>query len=143
MPPPAKLYRRGGFAHSCEMNDLAPAASSVEEIAQILGALPLFARLDRASLVAIAAHSAVAEFRAGDTIMQQGRMSSFADVILDGEVDVFVDTPAGQVRVATVGKHQIVGEVGAIAAMPRTATVVARTALSVLRIRRGSLINLT
>jgi sigma-B regulation protein RsbU (phosphoserine phosphatase) len=125
------------------MNETAPAALSVEETAQILGALPLFARLDRASLAAIAAHSAVAEFGAGDTIMQQGRMSTFADVILDGEVDVFVDTPAGQVRVATVGRHQIVGEVGAIAAMPRTATVIARTALSVLRIRRGSLINLT
>jgi sigma-B regulation protein RsbU (phosphoserine phosphatase) len=125
------------------MNETAPAVHSVEETAQILSALPLFARLDRASLAAIAAHCAVAQFRTGDTIMQQGRMSTFADVILDGEVDVFVDTPAGQVRVATVGRHQIVGEVGAIAAMPRTATVVARTALSVLRIRRGSLINLT
>jgi phosphoserine phosphatase RsbU/P len=124
------------------MNASAP-ARSVEGTAEILGAVPLFARLDHASLAAIAAQSAVAEFHAGDTIMQQGRMSTFADVILDGEVDVFVDTPAGQVRVATVGPHQIVGEVGAIAAMPRTATVIARTALSVLRIRRGSLIKLT
>ena len=125
------------------MNETALAARSVAEIAQILGALPLFAKLDPASLAAIAAHGVLAQFRAGDTTMRQGRVSTFADVILDGEVDVFVDTPAGQVRVATVGRHQIVGEVGAIAAMPRTATVVARTALSVLRIRRGSLINLT
>ena len=132
-----------GFALDARMSGSVSAEHSVEEIAQILGVLPLFARLDRASRAAIAAHCAVTEFRAGDTIMRQGRMSTFADVILDGEVDVFVDTPAGQVRVATVGRHQIVGEVGAIAAMPRTATVVARTALSVLRIRRGSLINLT
>ena len=125
------------------MNGSVPPADSVQETAKILGALPLFAKLDPASLAAIAAHSAVAQFRAGEAIMQQGRVSTFADVILDGEVDVFVDTPAGQVRVATVGRHQIVGEVGAIAAMPRTATVVARTNLSVLRIRRGSLINLT
>ena len=125
------------------MNDTAPAASPVEDTAKILGALPLFARLDPASLAAIAAHSGVAHYHPGDTIMQQGRMSTFADVILEGEVEVLVDTPAGQVRVATVGPHQIVGEVGAIAAMPRTATVVARTELTVLRIRRGSLINLT
>ena len=125
------------------MKDSAQGANSVEETAQILGALPLFGKLDPASLAAIAAHSAVAHFRAGDAIMRQGRVSTFADVILDGEVDVFVDTPAGQARVATVGRHQIVGEVGAIAAMPRTATVIARTELSVLRIRRGSLINLT
>ena len=125
------------------MNDTGTAARPVEEIAEILRALPLFARLDRASLAAIAAHSGVAQYHPGDTIMQQGRMSTFADVILEGEVDAFVDTPAGQVRVATVGAHQIIGEVGAIAAMPRTATVVARTELTVLRIRRGSLINLT
>ena len=125
------------------MSDTAPVASTVEDTAKILGALPLFARLDPASLAAIAAHSGVAHYHAGDTIMQQGRMSTFADVILEGEVEVLVDTPAGQVRVATVGRHQIVGEVGAIAAMPRTATVVARTELTVLRIRRGSLINLT
>jgi phosphoserine phosphatase RsbU/P len=125
------------------MGKTVPAAHSVEETAQILGALPLFARLDRASLAAIAGHCAVVQFRTGDTIMQQGGMSTFADVILDGEVDVLVDTPAGQVRVAAVGRHQIVGELGAIAAMPRSATVVARTDLSVLRIERGSLMSLT
>jgi phosphoserine phosphatase RsbU/P len=116
---------------------------SVEETARILGSLPLFARLDPSSLAAIAAHGAVARFRAGDTIMQQGQESTFADVLLDGEVDVFVDTPAGQVRVATIGQHHIVGELGAIAAMPRSATIVARGDLSVLRIERGSLMSLT
>jgi phosphoserine phosphatase RsbU/P len=116
---------------------------SVEQTAQILRGLPLFAPLDLASLAAIAAHCVVARFRAGDTIMSQGQMSTFADVILDGEVDIFVDTPAGQVRVATVGRHQIIGELGAIAAMPRSATVIARADLSVLRIERGSLMSLT
>jgi serine phosphatase RsbU (regulator of sigma subunit) len=75
--------------------------------------------------------------------MQQGRMSTFADVILDGEVDVLVETPAGRIHVATVGRHQMVGELGAVAAAPRSATVVARTDLSVLRIERGSLTRLT
>lgn len=116
---------------------------SVEDIVKILAPLPIFARLDPASLEAVAARCGFVEFRAGDTIMQQGRMSTFADVILDGEVDVLVDTPAGQVHVATVGRHHIVGELGAVAAMPRSATVVARTDLSVLRIERGSLLNLT
>jgi serine phosphatase RsbU (regulator of sigma subunit) len=129
------------------MDERATAAAagvrSVEETARILGSLPLFARLDPSSLAAIAAHGAVARFRAGDTIMRQGQESTFADVLLDGEVDVFVDTPAGQVRVATIGQHHIVGELGAIAAMPRSATIVARGDLSVLRIERGSLMSLT
>src|SRR5579862_2657508 len=123
--------------------ELAVAARPAEELTRVLGALPIFAALDAASLAAIAAQCGVAEFSAGATIMQQGEPSNFADVILEGEVDVFVDTPAGPVRVATVGPHHIVGEVGAIAAMPRSATVVARRTLSVLRLERDSLMRLT
>jgi sigma-B regulation protein RsbU (phosphoserine phosphatase) len=119
------------------------AGRPVEELARVLGSLPIFARLDPGSLAAIAEHGAIADFAAGTTIMQQGQLSTFADVILDGEVDVFVDTPVGQVRVATVGPHHIIGELGAIATMPRSATVVARNALSVLRIERDSLMSLT
>jgi sigma-B regulation protein RsbU (phosphoserine phosphatase) len=116
---------------------------SVEEIVELLAPLPIFARLDRLSLTAVAERCDVAHFRAGDTIMQEGRMSTFADVILAGEVDIFVATPAGQVHVATVGPSHIVGELGALAAMPRSATVVAHSDLRVLRLERGSLMSLT
>jgi len=119
------------------------AAPSVAEIVTILAALPIFARLDPASLAAMAERCAFASFPAGEMIMQQGARSTFADVILDGEVDVFVETPAGQIHVATLGRHRTVGELGAAAAMPRSATVVARTDLSVLRIDRTSLLKLT
>ena len=119
------------------------AERSAEDLAKLLAPLPIFARLDPNSLIAVAERSRVARFAAGDTIMQEGRMSTFADVILAGEVDVFVDTPAGQVHVATVGTPHIVGELGAVAAMPRSATVVARSDLTVLRIERGSLMSLT
>ncbi|HYM73355.1 MAG TPA: SpoIIE family protein phosphatase [Stellaceae bacterium] len=130
------------MAEAVSAADADATARSVGDITRILAALPIFARLDPASLAAVAARCGFASFHAGDTIMQQGRMSTFADVILDGEVDVLVDTPAGQVHVATVGRHRIIGELGAVAAMPRSATVVARTDLSVLRIERGSLMSL-
>jgi serine phosphatase RsbU (regulator of sigma subunit) len=115
---------------------------SVEHIAALLAPLPIFARLDAASLRAVAERCKPLQFRAGDTIMTEGQASSFADMILSGEVDVFVDTPAGQVNVATVGPPHIVGELGALAAMPRSATVVARGDLTVLRIERNSLMRL-
>ncbi len=113
-----------------------------DEIVKLLAPLPIFARLDPGSLRAVAERCRIAEFRAGDTIMQEGRMSTFADMILSGEVDIHVDTPAGQVNVATVGAPHIVGELGALAAMPRSATVIARGALTVLRLERGSLMSL-
>lgn len=116
---------------------------SRQEIVELLGALPIFAQLDQASLAAVAERSTFADFRAGDVIMREGQISTFADVILAGEVDVYVATPAGQVHVATVGASRIVGELGAVAATPRSATVVARGDLAVLRIERGNLMRLT
>jgi serine phosphatase RsbU (regulator of sigma subunit) len=116
---------------------------TVEEIIRLLAPLPIFARLDPETLAAVAARCGFAYFHAGDRIMEEGQMSTFAAVILMGEVDVFVNTPAGQVRVATVGPPRIVGELGAFAAMPRSATVVARGDLCVLRIERDSLMSVT
>jgi phosphoserine phosphatase RsbU/P len=116
---------------------------SIAEIAQILAPLPLFHALDPGSLEAVAGRCGFVGFHAGDMIMEQGRESGFADVILDGEVDVFVDTPSGRVNVATLGRDRIVGELGALAATPRSATIIARNDVSVLRIERDSLMSLT
>ena len=116
---------------------------TVEEIAGLLAPLPIFARLDTPSLAAVAARCVFANFRAGDRLMEEGQVSTFAAVILSGEVDVFIKTPAGEVHVATVGPPHIVGELGAFASMPRSATVVARGDLSVLRIERDALMSVT
>jgi len=116
---------------------------TVEEIAGLLAPLPIFARLDPPTLAAVAKRCGFSYFHAGDVIMEEGRVSTFADVILMGEVDVFVDTPAGRVHVATVGAPHLVGELGALSATPRSATVIAKGDLGVLRIERDSLMSLT
>src|SRR5215472_6991434 len=125
------------------MSTEATEAPAVDEIVEILAALPIFARLEPGCLAVVAERCGFARFPAGATIMAQGCASDFADVILDGEVDVLVDTAAGRVNVATLGRHRIVGELGAVAATPRSATIVARSDLRVLRIERGNLMRLT
>jgi len=119
------------------------ATRSVDEITALLAPLPIFARLDTASLSAVAARCVFLNFAAGTILMEEGRVSTFADIILDGEVDIFVETRAGRVHVATVGPPHLIGELGAIAATPRSATVIAKSALSVLRIERDNLMSLT
>jgi serine phosphatase RsbU (regulator of sigma subunit) len=120
-----------------------PLAAPVEEIAQILGLHPIFARFDRASLHAVAAQCSFATYPAGATVMCEGDPGRFALVILEGEVDVFVELPAGQVKMATVGRNRIIGELGVFTDMPRTASVVARSYLVVVRIEQDSLMRLS
>lgn len=114
-----------------------------EEIAEILAPHPLFTRFDRTSLLAIAAQCGFATYPAGATIMREGDPGTFALVILEGEVDIFVELPAGQVHMATVGRNRVIGELGVFTDMSRTATVIARSYLVVVRIDQDSLTRLS
>jgi len=114
-----------------------------EEIANILVTTPMFARFDRKSLLAVAAECSFSTYRGGTTIMREGDRGAFAMVIVEGEVDVFVELPSGPVNVATLGRHRIIGELGVFTDLPRTATVIARTYLIVIRIEQASMMRLT
>jgi serine phosphatase RsbU (regulator of sigma subunit) len=121
-----------------------PAGStSVEEVADLLAPLPFFSRLDRESLLAIAERCSIAEYRAGATLMRQDEGGGFACVLLDGEIDIFVEIPVGRIHIATVPRHHIVGELAVLTGTPRNATVVARTDVVAVRIRRDALVRLT
>jgi serine phosphatase RsbU (regulator of sigma subunit) len=116
-----------------------PGAASHEAIAWSLALHPIFARLEAASLLAIAAQCRLATYPAGATVMREGDPGTFALVILEGEVDVLVARPGGQVQMATLGRNRLVGELGVFTDLPRTATIVARSRLVVLRIEQESL----
>jgi serine phosphatase RsbU (regulator of sigma subunit) len=118
-------------------------APPVEEIARLLAEHPIFDKFDQKSLHAVAAQCGFETFAAGARIMREGERGTFAYLILEGAVDVFVDVPGDSIRMATVGPPVIIGELGTLTDMPRTATIVVKSALAVLRIERDSLIALT
>jgi len=122
---------------------LAREAPPVEEIARLLAEHPIFDKFDRESLLAVAARCGFETFPAGQPIMRQGERGTFAYLILEGTVDVFVDIPGDSIYMATVGPPVIIGELGTLTDMPRTATIVVKSPLAVLRIERDSLIALT
>jgi sigma-B regulation protein RsbU (phosphoserine phosphatase) len=115
---------------------------AVEEIARVLALHPIFARFDRRALPTVASGCRSVAFPAGEKIMQQGEHGDFALVILEGEVDVFVEIPAGLIHMATLGRDRIVGELGGVADVPRTATIMARTDVAALRVDRDNLMSL-
>ena len=114
----------------------------IDQMVQALTLHPTFTRFDGAALRALATRSGIAAFAAGDLIISQGDPGSFAYLILDGEVDVFVEIPGDRVQMATLGRHNMIGELGAFTDMPRTATVTARTDLIAMRIERDNLMDL-
>jgi sigma-B regulation protein RsbU (phosphoserine phosphatase) len=140
--------QQGGRLVSAELSSPLDTGSGalgrpIEEIAEILAPHPIFARVDRASLLAVAAQCELATYPAGATIMREGDPGSFACVILEGEADVFAELPAGPIHLATIGRNRIIGELGVFTDRPRTATVTTRTGLVVIRIERDSLMRLS
>ena len=77
---------------------------------------------------------------AGQTVIRQGDAGDALYLIESGDVEVVARDSAGHAtRVATLGPGEFFGEIALLQNVPRTADVVARTALSVLRLGRVGL----
>lgn len=109
--------------------------SWVEPIAQgsLLGGL------DKTAILKLLKLAELEQVLAGQTIMRQGETGDCAYLVLDGELDVIVETPIGEVVMATLGPQQIVGEIAVFSQVPRTATVRARQDSSLLKLSRAAI----
>src|SRR5258707_1032325 len=92
-------------------------------LAALLRAHPNFARLPAATIEALLRRATLGCFPAGHVLIQQDAPSDAAYLLLDGEVDIEVETTYGPVHLARRGANTLLGELGAFAALPRTATV--------------------
>ena len=115
---------------------------SLQRDVEALRAIPLFAKVEPARLKLLAFTSEHLDFEPGEVVCRQGEPGDAAYILLEGTADVFVDTPKGRVKVATLGKNEIVGEIAILCDVPRTATVVAATRLHTLRIAKDGFFNL-
>jgi serine phosphatase RsbU (regulator of sigma subunit) len=78
-------------------------------------------------------------FDPGEILMAQGEPSDAVMLILAGEVIVTADSARGVIPISTLRAPCLVGETGALAQLPRTATVRACTQAAALRIGRATL----
>ena len=115
---------------------------SLAQDAEILSNIPLFAKVDPAKLKLLAFTSERLEYLSGDELFHQDDRGDAAYVILEGEADILVDTPRRAIKIATLGKNDIVGEIALLCEVPRTATVVANGDLDTLRVSKEGFFHL-
>jgi CRP/FNR family cyclic AMP-dependent transcriptional regulator len=96
---------------------------SLNDEVDLLKKIPLFAKIEPSKLKLLAFTSEHLTFQPGELLCRQGDPGDTAYIILDGEADVLVDTPGGQISVAKLGKNDLVGEMAILIDIPRTATV--------------------
>ena len=115
---------------------------SLTKDVEVLRNIPLFAKIEPAKLKLLAFTSERLEYLSGDELFHQGDDGDAAYIILEGEADILVDTPDGVIKVATLGKNDIIGEIAILCGVPRTATVVAHGDLATLRVSKDGFFHL-
>lgn len=109
---------------------------NLQEDVDLLRNIPLFRNIDAAKLKLLAFTSERLTFGAGENLFLQGDHGDAAYIIVAGQADVVIDTPAGPITVATVKETDFVGEIAILCDVPRTATVTAKSELITLRISK-------
>ena len=101
---------------------------------QSLRQVPMFRGIEPSRLKLLAFTSERIRFSAGQVFFSQGDAADAAYVILEGKADVVLESAGGEVKVAELGRNDLLGEMAILADTPRTATVRASEASAVLRI---------
>src|SRR5262249_46513896 len=83
------------------------------------------------------------DLESGDVLINQGEASDCAFFVEHGSLQIFSETPYGPVALATLQAPRLVGEIGALAGLPRTASVKALTHARFFRIGRAQLFKLS
>jgi len=109
---------------------------ALNEEVEALKAIPLFQRIEASKLRLLAFTSERVRFAPGDLVVKQGDAADAAYIVLEGAAEVLVDTPQGPLKVADLGRNDIVGEIAILTDVPRTATVRATAATTALRISK-------
>src|SRR5271166_2175527 len=110
------------------------------ELRAAIRATSAFRDLSDANIALLIQASARETFEPGAILMVQGEPSDYAMLILEGEVTVTADSARGAIPVSTLQAPSLLGELGSLARLPRSATGRARTPVTALRFGRAALV---
>ena len=103
---------------------------------ELLRGVPFFAEIEPAKLKLLAFMSERVGFDDGKFLCRQGDPGDAAYLIIEGEVEIVLEDPAGPLTVATIGANEIVAEMAILCDAPRNASVRAKGRVVALRISK-------
>ncbi len=109
---------------------------SLQEEVDLLRTIPLFSKIEPSKLKLLAFTAQRLTFAPGDLLCRQGDEGDAAYIIINGEADVLVESGSGEVKVATLGPNDLLGENAILCDVPRTATVRAVSTVETLMISK-------
>lgn len=108
---------------------------------ELIRRIPVFSVIDPAKQKLLCFSSERLTFEAGEVVFREGDEPDAAYVVIDGTVEITVQTPDGPRLVNTLGQSDVVGETAIFGDVPRTATATAKTRLEALRVCKDMFLN--
>ncbi len=106
--------------------------ANLNDLSAVLVKIPMFAAMDRSTLKLLAFTSALVTYDEGQEVFHQGEPGDKAYVVIDGEVEVLLESDAGSKVVARLGRNQMFGEMALLSNIPRTTSIRAARASTLL-----------
>lgn len=125
--------------HQAAASSQASATTAARHIVGRLGAIDIFAVMNREQLETLAASSVVQDYLPGERVIRQGEPGEHLYVILKGRAEVRVQQDGLQSTVATIDEGKFFGEMSLLTGEPRSATVVAVTHVQLLAVGREAI----
>ena len=110
------------------------------ELRAAIRAASAFRELSDDNLAILIEAAELETFDPDAVLMVQGEASDYAMLILEGEVTVSADSARGAIPISTLHAPSLVGELGALAQLPRSATARACTPVTAFRFGRAALV---
>ncbi len=110
------------------------------ELRAAIRAMSAFRELSDTNLAILIEAAELETFDPDAVLMVQGEASDYAMLILEGEVTVSADSARGAISISILKAPSLVGELGSLAQLRRSATARARTPVKALRFGRAALV---
>jgi len=110
--------------------------------ADLISRVPVFGAIGPAKQKLLCFSSDRLTFEPGQVMFREGDLPDAAYVVIDGTVEITVQTPSGPLLVNTLGESDVVGETAIFGDVPRTATATAKTRLEALRVSKDLFLDL-
>lgn len=111
----------------------------IDEIIGMTAAVNLFDRIDSTHIRAIAEHMHPLQLDAGQWLFAEGETGDYVCFVVSGTLEAFKESQNGKlVSVSTMSRGRSIGEMALVDALPRSATIIAKSPCTLLALTRDS-----
>ena len=115
---------------------------SIEQEVELIRQFPIFQKIQPAMQKLLCFGSERLTYDAGQIMVREGEAADAVYVLIEGTVEITASSPNGPIVVNTIGRNEIIGEIGIFGDVPRTATVTATSRVEALKISKALFINI-